>query len=86
MPWISLVNIVAGEEVVPELLQDDVNAARLEEEGAVLLEDPAPSREDRSLLSRRSKASSARRGGSDRAADAILEALEPESQRQSVGQ
>lgn len=29
MPWVSLVNLVAGHEVVPELLQDDVTADRL---------------------------------------------------------
>lgn len=84
VPWISLVNIVAGEEVVPELLQDDVNAARLEEEGAVLLEDPARlARMKTSLAKVESQLGPP--GGSDRAADAILEALEPESQRRSVG-
>ncbi|MEO8349371.1 MAG: lipid-A-disaccharide synthase, partial [Acidobacteriota bacterium] len=37
--WISLVNIVAGEEVVPELLQDDVNPARLEKEASASVPD-----------------------------------------------
>lgn len=74
--WISLVNIVAGEEVVAELLQDDVNAARLEREGAALLGSPE--------RLARMKASLARvagelgpPGASERAADAILEALAP---------
>src|SRR5205814_2350793 len=40
VPWISLANIVAGEEVVPELLQDAVRADRLEKEGAALLDSP----------------------------------------------
>ena len=78
--WISLVNIVAGEEVVPELLQDDVNAARLEREGAALLESP-----ERLARMRASLADVARQlgppGASDRAADAILEALEPGRKR-----
>jgi len=40
VPWISLVNLVAGEELVPELLQRDVTPARLAAELAPLL-DPA---------------------------------------------
>lgn len=36
--WISLVNLVAEREVVPELLQDDVNADRLAAEVAPLLD------------------------------------------------
>jgi lipid-A-disaccharide synthase len=73
--WISLVNIVAGAEVVPELLQDDVNAARLEWEGAALLESP-----ERLARMREALAGVARElgppGASERAADAILEALD----------
>src|SRR6185295_6277000 len=84
VPWISLVNIVAGEEVVPELLQDDVNAARLEKEGAVLLEDPARLAKMKASLAK-VESQLGPPGGSERAADAILEALEPESQRRSVG-
>ena len=42
--WISLVNIVAGEEVVPELLQEQVNANAAREEGAALLDVPAGAR------------------------------------------
>jgi hypothetical protein len=34
--WISLVNIVAGEQIVPELLQEEVTAERLEREGATV--------------------------------------------------
>jgi len=39
VPFISLVNLVAGEMVVPELIQDDVNPQRLAEESVLLLED-----------------------------------------------
>ncbi len=75
VPWISLVNIVAGEEVVPELLQEDVSADRLEKEGAALLDSP-----DRLARMRDGLARAAGRlgppGGSERAADAVIEALE----------
>ena len=76
VPWISLVNIVAGEEVVAELLQADVTAERLEREGASLLESG-----ERLGRMRRGLARVAERlgppGGSDRAAEAILEAIAP---------
>jgi lipid-A-disaccharide synthase len=82
--WISLVNIVAGEEVVPELLQNDVTPARLEREGDALLGSP-----DRLARMRASLAAVARQlgppGASDRAADAILEALAPGDERKLAG-
>jgi lipid-A-disaccharide synthase len=78
VPWIALVNIVAGEEIVPELLQDDATADRLEKEGAALLESP-----DRLARMREGLARAAERlgppGGSERAAEAVLEALESSS-------
>ena len=77
VPWVSLVNIVAGEEVVPELLQAEMTAARLEEEGGSLLESA-----ERLGRMRRGLARVAERlgppGGSDRAAAAVLETVEPE--------
>jgi lipid-A-disaccharide synthase len=84
VPWISLVNIVAGQEVVPELLQDQVNATRLESEGAALLDDPARLAKMRASLAR-VESLLGPPGGSERAADLILEALEPEARRRSVG-
>ncbi len=75
VPWISLVNIVAGEEVVPELLQGAVSPERLEREGAAILESP-----ERSRIMRDGFARVAARlgppGASQRAADAVLEAIE----------
>jgi lipid-A-disaccharide synthase len=75
VPWISLVNIVAGEEVVPELLQGEVNPRRLEREGAALLDSPellARMREGLARVSQRLGPS----GGSERAADAVLDVLD----------
>jgi lipid-A-disaccharide synthase len=74
VPWISLVNIVAGAEVVPELLQGAVNAQRLEQEGEALLASPSRVREMREGLKRVAERLGPP-GGSERAADAVLEAL-----------
>jgi len=39
VPFIGLVNLVAGEEVVPELMQDEVTPQRLAQEAMAILED-----------------------------------------------
>ncbi|HEY6930719.1 MAG TPA: lipid-A-disaccharide synthase, partial [Thermoanaerobaculia bacterium] len=75
IPWISLVNIVAGERIVPELLQREVNAEGLEREGETLLSDPARLAAMRSGLERVSRALGPP-GATGRAADAVLEAIE----------
>jgi len=71
---IALVNIVAGEQVVPELLQDALTAETLERAGAELLGSP-----ERVEAMRRGLARVARQlgppGASDRAAELVLSAL-----------
>jgi len=83
VPWISLVNIVAGEEIVPELLQEQVHAERLEREAASLLAFPERLAKMRVGLARVARQLGPP-GGSDRAADEVLDALAPEETRRSV--
>src|SRR5262249_14218098 len=76
VPWICLVNIVAGAGVVPELLQGEVTPERLEREGAGLLESPERIARMREELARVASLLGPP-GASDRAAEAVLEALDP---------
>jgi len=85
VPWISLVNIVAGEAVVPELIQEQFHAARLEKEAAALLGSPGDLAKMRFALARVARQLGPP-GGSERAADAVLEVLEPGERRRSAGQ
>ena len=41
VPWIGLVNLVAGRSVVPELIQDEATAERLSQEALHLLRNPS---------------------------------------------
>ena len=75
VPWISLVNIVAGEELVPELLQRDVQPERLAREGRTLLESALARERMRAGLARVARELGPP-GASERAARAVLETLE----------
>ena len=75
VPWISLVNLVANEEVVPELIQENATAARLESEGERILASSGVSAEMRKRLAEVA-ARLGPPGASERAADAVLEAIE----------
>ena len=78
--WIAMVNIVAGESVVPELVQGRLTVANLEREAEGLLESP-----DRCAAMKRSLARVARElgppGASARAAALVLSALADPARR-----
>jgi lipid-A-disaccharide synthase len=75
LEWASLVNIVAGEAVVPELLQDAFTVERLVAAGAELLTDPERAAAMRARLERVA-AQLGPPGASARAADFVLSAVE----------
>ncbi len=74
LEWASLVNIVGGREIVPELIQDRLTAENLEREGAAILSSP-----ERAAAMKRGLAEVAAAlgppGASDRAAAYVLSAL-----------
>jgi lipid-A-disaccharide synthase len=84
LPRISLVNIVAGEEVVPELLQDRVTAGDLEREAEAILRSPERAAAMRAGLARVASALGPP-GASDRAAEQILAALATVPERAADG-
>ena len=69
--WIGLVNIVAGRQIVTELIQQEATPERLSAEAARLLSDPASYNEMRMAL-RAVRASLGATGASQRAATVIL--------------
>ena len=74
--WASLVNIVAGEEIVPELIQDRFTVENLEREGAALLSSPARLAAMKAGLARVARLLGPP-GASARAAEYVLSALAP---------
>jgi len=74
VPWIGLANIVAGHQVVPELIQHEANPQRIAAEACSILEDPARMAEMREGLSG-IRAALGEPGGSQRVAEIIIEKL-----------
>jgi lipid-A-disaccharide synthase len=72
--WIALVNIVAGERVVPELIQGALTADALERAGAELLASPEKTEAMRRGLARAARALGPP-GASARAAELVLTAV-----------
>lgn len=74
IPYIALCNIVAGEQVVPELIQQDATPVKIIHEVERYLDEPAHWKKTReSLLAIRSKLGSG--GGIDRISDLLLQML-----------
>ena len=73
-PHIALANIVAGDRVAPELIQEEATPERVFREGARLLESPDLAAEARRRW-RQLRARLGPRGAAARAAEAVLEVL-----------
>jgi lipid-A-disaccharide synthase len=73
LPNFSLVNIIAGKRVVPELLQHDVNGARIASEVRALLAQRDRVRSELAVVRKKL----GEPGASRRAAEAIMRALQP---------
>lgn len=71
VPWIGLVNLVAGRSVVPELIQEDATAERLSEEAQRLLSDQSAYNGMKDAL-HQVKQSLGEPGASHRAAQVVL--------------
>jgi len=81
---VSLVNIVAGREVVPELLQGRLTAGELERAGEAILVSPERAATMRAGLARVAAALGPP-GGSERAAEQVLAALTAAGDREPAG-
>jgi len=73
IPHFALINIVAGKQIVPELIQGDVNGERIAAEARELLEPGVYARVVEELAAVRSKLGDA--GAARRAAEAIMKVL-----------
>jgi lipid-A-disaccharide synthase len=74
VPYIGLVNLVAGHQLAPELIQNDVSASRIAEEVEKLLSDPAGLAENRRQLNQLQRLLGSG-GASARVADIALSML-----------
>jgi lipid-A-disaccharide synthase len=74
IPHFGLINIVAGQEVVPELVQDDVNPERIAAEARKLLEPENYARLAGELAAVRSKLGDA--GAARRAAEVVMSVIQ----------
>jgi len=78
VPFVGLPNLIAGKQIAPELLQEDLNAQRLQDEIIRLIDNPELARIQREELNKvRAKLGEA--NASTRAAQFVIEALDKES-------
>lgn len=77
VPWASLVNLIGGEEIIPELIQENCTPERLLAAADRLLDDPAAATAQRQHLAEIAAALAPGEGllPSERAADAVLATL-----------
>lgn len=83
LPHVSLVNLVLGERVIPEMIQSDARPDRVAAAARRLLDDPAAIATMRSSLARLRTALGAS-GASERAADEVARFLRPLASRSSA--
>lgn len=76
VPYYSMVNLIAGRKLVPELIQHDMTAENLTSEALRLLSDPAARDAQREGLAEVAHQLSGRQGAPQRAALAIQDILE----------
>ena len=76
VPFYSMVNLIAGRALVPELIQDEMTAENLARESMRLLADESARRQMRAGLAEVKEKLSSRAGAPHRAALAIQEILE----------
>lgn len=76
VPFYSMVNLVAGRAIVPELMQNEVRADRLAAEAVRLLESPAAASEMKQNLGAVAAALSTGGDPLERAADAVQQVLD----------
>ena len=78
VPFVGLPNLIAGKQIAPELLQEDLNAQRLQDEIVRLIDNPELAGIQREELNKvRAKLGEA--NASTRAAQFVIEALDKES-------
>jgi lipid-A-disaccharide synthase len=75
VPFFSMVNLVAGRRVIPELIQDDLTPERLSQEALRLLSDGSARENMRTELSQVAQKLSGRENPLERAADLVEEVL-----------
>jgi lipid-A-disaccharide synthase len=76
VPFYSMVNLIAGRALVPELIQDDMTGERLAGESLRLLSDTAARDAQRAGLHEVARKLSSRLGAPENAARAIQDILE----------